>query len=330
MKTLITGANGFIGSAVVRQLLRAGHTVRAMVRPHSDLRNLSALPVDLVIGDVRDRRSLDRAIMGCSGLFHIAADYRLWARRPQELYETNVTGTRNVMLAAGSAGVRRIVYTSSVATLRENRDGIPADETTPARLSDMIGHYKRSKFLAEAEVSRLAEEERLPVVIVNPSAPIGPRDIRPTPTGRIIVDALCGRMPAYVDTGLNLIHVDDVAIGHLLAFERGTIGERYILGGWNMTLKEILSTLAALAGRRSPRIRLPRPVLLPLAYLSETFCRLTGGREPRVTVTGVRLSRNKMFFSSEKAKAALGLNPRPVEEAFHDAINWFRQNGYVT
>ena len=240
-KTLITGGSGFVGSAVVRQLIAAGYSVRALVRSNSDRRNLMGLPVEIVTGDLRDRSSLDRALAGCSSLFHVAAVYKLWVRRREEIYETNVAGTRNIMLAAANAGVTRIIYTSSVATLGLTPDGSPADENTPASLSDMIGHYKRSKFLAEAEVKGLADKEGLPVVIVNPSTPVGSRDIKPTPTGRWILDAVSGRMPAYVDTGLNLVHVDDVAVGHLLAFERGKIGERYILGARNMTLKEILT-----------------------------------------------------------------------------------------
>ncbi len=329
MKTLITGASGFVGSAVLRQLIAAGHTVRALVRPNSDRRNLTELPVEIVTGDLTDRASLDRALLGCSALFHVAAVYRLWVPQPQEIYDANVNGTRNLMIAAANAGVKRIVYTSSVATLGLTRDGSPADEDTPVSLVDMIGHYKRSKFLAEAEVKKFVEEQGLPVVIVNPSTPVGPRDIKPTPTGRIIVDALSGRMPAYVDTGLNLVHVDDVAVGHLLAFDRGTIGERYVLGARNMTLKEILTELAAITGRQAPRIRLPHDLVLPIAYVSEAWARLTHGNEPRVTVVGVRLAKKKMFFSSEKAKRVLGYHPRPIEEALRDAVDWFRRNGYI-
>jgi len=329
VKTLITGASGFVGSAVLRQLILAGHSVRALLRPGSDRRNLSGLPVEIVNGDLTDRSSLDRALVGCSALFHVAADYRLWVPQSREIYETNVTGTCNIMLAAANAGVKRIVYTSSVATLGLTPDGSPSDENTPVSLADMIGHYKRSKFLAEAEVKRLVNEQGLPVVIVNPSTPIGPRDIKPTPTGRMIVDAASGRMPAYVDTGLNLVHVDDVAIGHLLAFERGTIGERYILGFRNMTLKEILCELAAITGQKPPRVCLPHNLVLPVACMAEFWARLTGGNEPRVTLNGVRLAKKRMFFSAEKAKRALGFNPRPIDEAFHDALDWFRRNGYL-
>lgn len=330
MKTLITGATGFVGSAVLRQLIKAGHCVRALIRSKSDCRNLAGLPVEICVGDLTDRASLDRAVAGCSTLFHVAADYRLWVPQPQKIYDTNVAGTCNIMLAAGCAGIKRIVYTSSVATLGLNPHGSPADENTPVSLADMIGHYKRSKFLAEAEVKRLVEEQGLPVVIVNPSTPVGPRDIKPTPTGRIIVDAVSGRMPAYVDTGLNLVHVDDVAAGHLLALERGQIGERYVLGAVNMTLKEILVQLAAITGRRPPRIRLPHNLVLPIAYVSEGWAYTVGRKkEPRVTLAGLRLAKKRMFFSAEKARRVLGFQSRPVDEALRDAVDWFRQNGYV-
>ncbi len=328
MKTLITGASGFVGSAVLRQLIHRGHKVRALVRPQSDLRNLAGLPVEIVYGDLTDGRSVERAMAGCSALFHVAAVYRLWVPRRAEIYEANVTGTRNIMLVAADAGVKRIVYTSSVATLGLNPDGSPSNEETPVSLSDMIGHYKRSKFLAEAEVGRLVDEMGLPAVIVNPSTPIGPRDIKPTPTGRIIIDAASGRMPAYVDTGLNLVHVDDVAIGHLLAFEHGKVGERYILGACNMTLKEILCQLAVLGNQKPPSFCLPHNLVLPVACMAEAWARVTG-KEPRTTLTGVRLSKKKMFFSNEKARRYLGFNPRPVEEALREAVDWFRQNGYI-
>ena len=329
MKTLITGATGFVGSAVLRQLINAGHSVRALIRPNSDRTNLAGLPVEICTGDLTDRPSLDRALAGCSTLFHVAADYRLWVPNPQSIYEANVTGTRNIMLAAARARVTRIVYTSSVATLGLTPDGTPADENTPVSLTDMIGHYKRSKFLAEAEVKRMAEEQGLPVVIVNPSTPLGPRDIKPTPSGRIIVDAASGRMPAYVDTGLNIVHVDDVAVGHLLALERGEIGERYILGAVNMTLKEILTQLAPITGRRPPRIRLPHNLVFPMAYAAEAWARMTGGKEPRVTLVGVRLAKKRMFFTAAKARRVLGFQPRPIAEALREAVAWFRQQGYL-
>jgi dihydroflavonol-4-reductase len=329
MKTLITGATGFVGSAVLRQLLYEGHTVRALVRPNSDRRNLSGLPVEIVEGDLKDRTSLDQAIAGCDTLFHVAADYRLWVPRPYEIYETNVNGTLNIMHAAARAGVERVVYTSSVATLGLNHDGSPADESTQVVYDDMIGHYKRSKFLAEAEVQRLVDEQALPVVIVNPSTPIGPRDIKPTPTGQMILKSASGHMPAYVDTGLNLVHVDDVAVGHLLAFKHGKIGQRYILGAHNMTLKEILTELALITGKPRPRFRLPHNMVLPLAYLAEVWTRLLMKGEPLLTVDGVRLAKKMMFFSTEKAEQELGFSTRPVIEALSDAVNWFRQNGYL-
>ena len=329
MKTLITGATGFIGSAVLRHLLAAGHDVRALIRPKSDRRNITGLPVEIVYGDLTDRKSLDQGMKGCSTLFHVAADYRLWVPKAEEMYEINVVGTSNIMHAALNVGIRRVVYTSSVATLGFTLDGNPANEETPSSLKDMIGHYKRSKFMAEAEVKRLAEEQGLPVVIVNPSTPVGPRDIKPTPTGRIIVDAASGRMPAYVDTGLNLVHVDDVAIGHLLALEHGRVGDRYILGACNMTLKEIFCAIATITGQVPPKICLPHPLVFPIACVSEAWAHLVSRREPRVTLNGVRLARKKMFFSTEKARRFLGFNPRPVEEALGDAVGWFRENGYI-
>lgn len=327
MTTLVTGASGFVGSAVVRALLQAGHEVRALLRPHSDRRNIEGLPVSVVIGDLVDQASLKRAIDGCDALFHVAADYRIWVPRPDDIYRVNVTGTRELMLAAAAAGVKRVVYTSSVATLGSNGDRVPSDENTPVTLAEMIGHYKRSKFLAEQEVHKLVQEAGLPAVIVNPSAPVGPRDIRPTPTGRLVLDAATGRMPAYVDTGLNLVHVDDVAAGHVLAFERGRIGQRYILGARNMTLIEILRMIADICGQRPPRLRLPPGAVLPFAYLSEIWARITGG-EPRISVNGVRLAKKYMFFSIDKAKHELGFNPRPVEQALRDAIDWFREHNY--
>lgn len=329
MKTLITGASGFVGSAVLRQLLSSGHEIRALVRPDSNLRNLAGLEVEVVTGDLRDPASADCALKGCNALFHVAADYRLWVPRPEEMYKTNVEGTRNILLAAGRRGLERVVYTSSVATLGCLPCGSPADENTKVTLADMIGHYKRSKFLAEGEVLRLVNEDSLPVVIVNPSTPVGPRDIKPTPTGRMILQAAGGRMPAFVDTGLNFVHVDDVAKGHVLAFQRGVIGERYILGGHNITLKEVLNELAAITGHPAPGLCLPHDLILPLAYVVEALARMRGSREPFLTVDGVRLSKKKMFFSDEKARKDLGYRPRPVSEALKDAVEWFRENGYL-
>jgi dihydroflavonol-4-reductase len=330
MKTLITGASGFIGSAVARQLVKADHQVRALVRTSSVKANLKGLAMEIVPGDLRDRASLDRAISGCDALFHVAADYRLWVPHPREIYEVNVNGTKNIMLSAAKAGVKRIVYTSSVATLGLTSDGHPADEETPVRLADMISHYKRSKFQAEAEVQRLVVAEGLPAVIVNPSTPVGPRDIKPTPTGRMILEAASGRMPAYVDTGLNLVHVDDVAYGHLLAFERGGEGHRYILGGRNLTLKEILDELALITGNPSPRFRIPHNLILPVAYVVEAWARLRKShREPLLTVDGIKLAKKRMFFSIDKARKELGYHPRPVREALKDAVDWFSEAGYL-
>ncbi len=330
MRILITGASGFVGAAVLRKLIEHGHEARVLVRTGSSRANLEGLPVKVVVGDLRDRQSLEHAVRTCEALYHVAADYRLWAKDPQELYHTNVTGTRNIVLAAVDAGVRRIVYTSSVATLGLHLDGVPADEETPVSLDHMIGHYKRSKFLAEQEITRLVSEQGLPVVIVNPSTPIGPRDVKPTPTGRIISDAATGRMPAYVDTGLNVVHVDDVAEGHLLAFERGRIGERYILGGHNMTLRQILECVASITGGKPPRIRLPQGLILPFAYISEAWAKVSQAHTPpRLTVAGVRMSKKKMFFTSGKAERELAYRFRAAEQAIEEAIAWFRAKGYA-
>jgi dihydroflavonol-4-reductase len=328
MKALVTGATGFVGAAVARALERAGWQVRVLVRSGSDRSNLSPMAVEVAEGDLADPGSLERALAGCTGLFHVAADYRLGARDPTQLYRTNVEGTRNILHAARTAGVARVVYTSSVATIGIPPDGSPGEERTPVDLSHMIGHYKRSKYLAE-EVAR--DEARAPgmsVVIVNPSTPIGPGDIRPTPTGQLVLDAASGRMPAYVDTGLNIVHVDDVAAGHLLAYERGKAGERYILGGEDMTLQTILAQIARLVGRTPPRVRLPYAAVLPVAYLAEAFAKLSG-RSGRVTLEGVRMSRKRMFFSSGKAVSELGYRWRPPTDAFEDALRWFRERGLL-
>ena len=285
------------------------------------------LPLEAAVGDLDQPASLARAVKGCSAVFHVAADYRLWVPEPEAMYRTNVAGTRALLLAAAEAGVGRIVYTSSVATLGLWPDGRPADETTPAALADMIGHYKRSKYLAEQTVRELTLQHGLPAVIVNPSAPVGPRDARPTPTGRLVLEAARGRMPAYVDTGLNVVHVDDVAAGHLLAFERGQIGERYILGGENLALGEILALIARLVGRRPPRVRLPAAALLPIAVLAEAIARLRRRGEPLVTTDGVRLARKRMYFTSAKAERTLGYRARPAEAALRDAIAWYRARG---
>ena len=327
MTTLVTGGNGFVGSALVRLLLGQDHRVRVLVRPGSDRRNLERLDIDLVEGDLTDAGSLQRAVRGCSHLFHVAADYRLWIPDPERMYKTNVDGSRDLLRAAADAGVNRMVYTSSVATLGINRDRSPADETTPVSLADMVGHYKRSKFLAEQAVLELVQEQGLPVVIVNPSTPIGPRDVKPTPTGRIIVDTLRGKIPAYVDTGLNIAHVDDVAAGHLLAFERGEPGRRYILGGENLSLQAILGIICDYADLAPPRLRLPHNAVYPFAWLAEQWARVSG-KEPFATVDGVKMSKKFMYFSSALAQQTLGYEPRPARLAIEDAIDWFRENGY--
>ena len=325
MRALVTGASGFVGAAVARNLLQAGWQVRVLLRAGSDRRNLQGLALDSVEGDLLEAASLGAALQGCEALFHVAAEYRLWTREPERLYRSNVEGTRQLLTAAGERGIRRIVYTSSVATLRLRADGTPSDESDVAQLADMIGHYKRSKFLAEQWVQQAARSG-LPVVIVNPSTPVGPGDVKPTPTGRLVLDAATGRMPAYVDTGLNIVHVDDVAEGHRLAFEHGRIGERYILGGTDLTLRQILQMIAGLVGRPAPRVRLPHGVVLPLAYVAEAFARLTGG-DTRITVDGVRMARHHMFFSSARAMRELGYHARDPMLALQDAINWFRSQG---
>lgn len=325
MTVLVTGATGFVGSVVARQLLARGENVRVLARPGSDRRNLLGLDLDVAEGDLRDADSLQRACRGCAGLFHVAADYRLWTPRPQDLYDSNVEGTRRLMQAALDAGISRVVYTSSVATLGLDKSGRPANEDTPVSEVDMIGHYKRSKFLAERVVDDLIARQSLPAVIVNPSTPIGPLDVKPTPTGRVIRDAYFGRIPAFVDTGLNLVHVEDVARGHLLAFDKGQVGRRYILGGEDMSLREILAAIARLAGRKPPTVELPRLGLMPLAFLAETWARLTGGAEPQLTLDGLRMSRKKMFFDSGRAVRELGYGFRPAQQAIEAAVEWFRQ-----
>jgi dihydroflavonol-4-reductase len=330
MTTLLTGGTGFIGAAVLRSLVKAGHDVRALVRPNSDRRNLHNLECEIVTGDLLESASLRRAVRGCEALFHVAADYRLWVPDPERMRRTNVQGTVDLFRSAVAGGVSRIVYTSSVATLRLSNDGSAVDEQSHAELSDMIGAYKQSKFLAEESVKRLVEQEHIPVIIVKPTAPVGPGDIKPTPTGRMVLEAASGRMPAYVDTGLNIVHVNDVAAGHLLAFDRGAIGASYILGGENRTLQWILQTIAELTGRAPPRFRLPHGLVTPIAYVAEGVARILGGREPMVTVDAVRMSRKLMYFSSEKAQRELGYVSRPAIEGLRDQIEWFYQHQYLS
>ena len=318
-----------MGSAVARKLIARGHDVRVLARPGGDRRNLTALEVEIAEGDLNDRASLERAARGCDSLFHVAADYRLWSPRPQELIDTNVAGSRNIVLAAAEAGVGRIVYTSSVAVLGKTKDASPADEETPVTVADMIGAYKTSKFLAEEEVRKLIAAHGLDCVIVNPSTPIGPRDVKPTPTGRIVVEAGSGRMPAFVDTGLNVAHVDDVAEGHMLAFDKGRAGERYVLGGENMSLREILAAIALLVGRKPPRISLPHDAILPFAHIAELIARHITGKEPFATVDGINQARRKMYFAHAKATRDLGYQARPAVDALGDAVAWFRQHKYI-
>ncbi len=327
MKALVTGASGFVGSAVARALAARSWEVRCLVRGSSNRRNLQDIPGEAVLGDLTDSASLERALAGCQALFHVAADYRLGVADPRHLYQVNVEGTRNILQAAERASVERVVYTSSVATVGLPADGSPGDEATRVALEDMIGHYKRSKFLAEQVVRDWARTHGR-AVIVNPSTPMGPGDVKPTPTGQILVDAARGRTPAYVDTGLNVVHVDDVAAGHLLALERGRTGERYILGGENLSLLDILTKVALLVGGKPPRIRLPHAIVLPIAYLAEGYSRITG-RPTRVTVESVRMSRKRMFFSSARAQAELGYRSRPAYHAIADAVRWFDENGYL-
>lgn len=327
MNALVTGASGFLGSHVARLLAERGDSVRVLVRPSSDLRAVHDLPVERVTGDLRDAASLERALAGVDAVFHVAADYRLWAANPAEIYDSNVGGTRNLLAAAQRAGVKRFVYTSSVATVAVHRPGRLPDEDVDSRLEEMIGHYKRSKFMAEQEALRAAAEGA-PVVVVNPTTPVGPGDWKPTPTGKLIVDFLNGRMPAYVETGLNIVPVEDAARGHLLAAERGKIGRRYILGGRNMTMREILEALAQATGRPAPRVRLPHAVAMAAAYADTAWSRMLG-RAPRIPIEGVRMSRHRMFVDASRATRELGFTAGPAEEALARAARWYEENGYV-
>jgi dihydroflavonol-4-reductase len=325
MTTLLTGATGFVGSAVARTLLARGHDLRLLVRPGSDRSNLAGLHAELAEGDLKDAASLARAAQGCRYVFHVAADYRLWVPDPEAMMQANVAGTRALLLAAKAAGAERVVYCSSVAALGLMTDGSAADETTPVHADKIIGVYKRSKYEAEQAVLALVREDGVPAVIVNPSTPVGPRDIKPTPTGKMIRDAAEGRMPAYVECGLNIVHVDDVAEGHALALERGRIGEKYILGGEDFWLGEVFAMAARAGGRKPPTIKLPVWPLVPVALVCEALARF--GIEPVVTRETLQMSRKKMFFSSAKARAELGYAPRPAEQAIGDAVAWFAAHG---
>jgi dihydroflavonol-4-reductase len=328
VKALVTGATGFLGAHVARTLAAQGADLRLLIRPTSDLRNLQGLEAERVTGDLRDPASLDRAMAGCDTVFHVAADYRLWVPDPEQMYRSNVEGTRNLLQAARKARVGRVVYTSSVATMGFRSNGHPADEESPVSLADMIGPYKRSKYMAEQlalEAGRTGQD----VVVVNPTTPVGEMDIKPTPTGRIVLDFLKKKFPAYVDTGLNLVDAAECARGHVLALERGKSGERYILGGENLTLKQLLDCLAAITGLPSPQIRVPHWVALGAALVDEVVRGRLLGRKPRATVDAVRMGRKKMFVSSAKAERELGWKIVPIEDALRRAAEWFRAKGYA-
>ena len=328
MKAFVTGATGFLGSHVARVLADQGADLRLLVRPTSNLKNLEGLKAETATGDLREAASLSKAISGCDTVFHVAADYRLWVRDPDEMYRSNVEGTRAILDAARNGGVRRVVYTSSVATMGFTSNGTPADEDSPVALADMIGHYKRSKFMAE-QVAIEAGRSGLHVVTVNPTTPIGEQDIKPTPTGRIVVDFLQRKFPAYVETGLNLVDVRECARGHVSALERGKSGERYILGGENLTLKQILDKLGRITGLPSPKVKLPYVFAFAAGVVDEAITGRMLKREPRVTVDTVRMGKKKMFASSDKAERELGWKIVPIDDALRRAVEWFRANGYV-
>jgi dihydroflavonol-4-reductase len=328
MLAFVTGATGFVGSHVARALAEHGSELRLLVRASSDPRNIAELRANRAIGDLRDPASIEKAMAGCDVVFHVAADYRLWVREPDEMYRANVEGTRAVLQAARKNGVRRVVYTSSVATMGFTSNGHPADEDSPVSLDRMIGPYKRSKFMAE-QLALEAGRSGMDVVVVNPTTPVGERDIKPTPTGRIVVDFLKKKFPAYVDTGLNLVDVWECARGHVAALEKGRSGERYILGGENLTLKQILDKLAAITGLPSPKVKVPYVMALATGVVDEVVTGRMLGREPRATIDAVRMGRKKMFVSSAKAERELGWNPMPVENALRRAVEWFRANTYV-
>jgi len=328
LKAFVTGATGFLGSHVARVLADQGASLRLLVRPTSNLKNLQGLNAETATGDLRDADSLEKAISGCDTVFHVAADYRLWVRDPNEMYRSNVGGTRALLEAARKSGVRRVVYTSSVATIGFRADGRPADEDSPVSLADMIGHYKRSKFMAE-QIAMEAGRSGLSVITVNPTTPIGEQDVKPTPTGRIIVDFLKRKFPAYVETGLNLVDVRECAKGHIAALEKGRTAERYILGGEDLTLKQILDKLGQITGLPSPKVKLPYLFAFAAGVVDEAVTGLLLGREPRATVDTVRMGKKKMFASSAKSERELGWKIVPVDDALRHAVEWFRANGYA-
>jgi len=326
MTTLVTGAAGFLGSHVTRQLVARGKEVRVLLRASSTNRAIADLPLEYVTGDLRDPGSLDRAMKGVKRVFHVAADYRLWARRSREIYDSNVGGTRNLLEAARRAGVEQVVYTSTVATIAVDRPQLP-NEFTDAKLAEMVGHYKRSKWMAEREVLNAAKGG-VPVIVAMPTTPVGPWDWKPTPTGKIILDFLNGKMPGYVETGLNFVGVEECAAGHLLAAEKGKIGERYLLGGENLTLKEMLDVLAKITGLRAPNWKIPHALALGVAYANTAFSRLVG-REPSIPVEGVKIARHMMFVDCARAQRELGFQAGPVAAALERAVRWYEANGYI-
>jgi dihydroflavonol-4-reductase len=326
MTTLVTGAAGFLGSHVTRQLVSRGESVRVLMRPSSNNRAISDLSLEYVTGDLRDKASLERAMNGVKRVFHVAADYRLWAKRPQDIYDSNVGGTKNLLAAAKNAEIEQLIYTSTVATIAVDRPELP-NESTDAKLEEMVGHYKRSKWMAEKEVL-LAAKDGLPVIVAMPTTPVGPWDWKPTPTGKIILDFLNGKMPGYVETGLNFVGVEECAAGHLLLAERGKIGERYLLGAENLTLKGLLDLLAGITGLRAPSMKIPHGVALGVAYVESAFSRLVG-KEPQIPVEGVKIAQHKMFVDCSRARRELGFQPGPVAAALERAVRWYRANGYV-
>ena len=326
MTTLVTGAAGFLGSHVARQLVARGDEVRVLMRPSSNNRAIADLSLEYVTGDLRDAASLERAMNGMKRVFHVAADYRLWSKNPQEIYDSNVGGTKNLLAAAEKAGVEQLIYTSTVATIAVDRPELP-NEFTDAKLEEMIGHYKRSKWMAEKE-ALLAAKNGAPVIVAMPTTPVGPWDWKPTPTGKIILDFLNGKMPGYVETGLNFVGVEECAAGHLLVSERGKIGERYLLGAENLTLKGLLDLLARITGLRAPGMKIPHGVALGVAYVETAFSRLIG-KEPQIPVEGVKIAQHKMFVDCSRAQKELGFQPGPVAEALERAVRWYQANGYV-